>query len=269
MTPIGDLSAPAFDGARLSHAYIACGNPADKLALAVVCSAQGMKPCLSCVHCEKAQRGRHPDISFVEKRKDKQEIAVEQIRELKENVIVVPNEAEKKAYVICSADTMSIAAQNAFLQILEEPPAHAVFVLKTESPALLLPTVRSRCVEVKTKPDTKSPEPAAEDLAKDFFDAIEGGNIQLIRIMFRLEKLDKNEFADFLAAARRQAVAGIKAGAPGSMGPSRELYSKAEKLLLKAAEFMDRYVNVGHISGMLCASLIGEKEKRNSIDRSN
>jgi len=252
-----------YDINRLSHAYIASGKLADTLAMAAVCSGSyGEKPCGSCAHCDKASRRIHPDITYVDKLQDKREIVVDQIRELKKDVIIVPNDSDKKAYIINSADLMNTNAQNAFLQILEDPPAYAVFILRTGNPAALLQTVRSRCVELKARIETESPDSAAEKMANEFFSAIELGNAALITHMFRLEKLDKDLYAKFLQAARSQAAIRLRADIPG--GKSKlKMIARAERLLLKAGEMLDLNVNTGHISGMICASLL-EIEKNNN-----
>jgi len=215
---------------------------------------------MSCVHCSKASRLIHPDITVIVKPPDKREIVVDQIRELKQDVFVVPNESEKKAYIVHDADLMNKNAQNAFLQILEEPPAHAVFILKTENPAALLPTVRSRCMELKANSAMGSPD-AATEMASELFSAMESGNTQLMALMFRLEKLDKDEFGEFLTAAHRQVAVLLRAGAllgSGhiSTGIPLGFLARAELIFVKAGEMLDLNVSTGHISGMICANLL-------------
>ncbi|MDR0491063.1 MAG: hypothetical protein LBH28_07455 [Oscillospiraceae bacterium] len=245
-----------FDAERLFHAYIVGGEIADTLAMAVVCSGQGARPCLSCVHCGKASRRIHPDIAIVEKPEGKREILIDQIRELKRDVIVVPGEADKKAYIIDGADTMNVNAQNAFLRILEEPPSHAVFILKTENPAALLPTVRSRCFNLKNRFATDTAGAEIADIANDFFSAIEQGNTRLVQFMFRLEKLEKNDFASFLEAAGKIAAEKLRNASPGNAKIHGGILANAERVLFKAGEYLDLNVSTGHISGMICASLM-------------
>ena len=245
-----------ISGDKLSHAYIASGRLADELAMVAVCSGIGARPCMECAHCSKSSRGIHPDIAFVDKPKDKREIIIEQIRELKRDVIVVPNESEKKVYVINNADLMNINAQNAFLRILEEPPTHTVFILKTDTPAELLPTVRSRCIELKAICEELPPDAIAADTANAFFSALQRGNSALTAFMFQLDKLDKDQFAEFLMAARKQAASQLGASSSSVGVPMRELVSRAVQVLDIAGSFLDLNVSVGHISGMICANLI-------------
>ena len=67
-------------------------------------------------------------------------------------VYVLPNEAERKIYLIPRAGDMQAPAQNALLKLLEEPPAYCAFLLMTENAERLLPTVRSRAVTLSLAP---------------------------------------------------------------------------------------------------------------------
>jgi len=244
-------------GSRLSHAYIVCGEAAEMLAMAAVCpNCSGDKPCKACNHCSKAARRIHPDIIYVEKMPDKREILVDQIRELRKDVIVVPNDSEKKAYVIDSAELMNENAQSALLRILEEPPAHAVFILRTGNPAELLPTVRSRCLELNVRAADEPDDSAAMEMANEFFVAIGHGNAALEAYMFQWDKLDKDAFAEFLSAVRSQAATRLRAGIQNNSDISQDTLLRVEDLLTKAGEMLDLNVNTGHISGMMCANLI-------------
>ena len=246
-----------MDFSRLSHAYIVSGGIAETIARAAVCtSLRGKKPCMDCAQCGKASRGVHPDIVTVDKLPDKREILVDQIRELKKDVIIVPNDSEKKAYIVNYADTMNRNAQNAFLQILEEPPAHVVFILRTDNPAALLPTVRSRCVELKSLPESGTADHSAEEMAGELISAIVDGNVALTKTMFRLEKLEKEAFAEFLPASRALVAKKLRENPPDGGDILRETLLKAERLLLTAGEMLDLNVNTGHISGMICAELM-------------
>ena len=248
---------PGFDSARLSHAYIAPGSMAKMIAMAVVCCGSGARPCMSCPHCNKSSRGIHPDITVIDKPDKKREIVVDQIRELKKDVIVLPNESDKKAYVINNADLMNANAQNAFLRILEEPPAHAVFILQTDTPAELIPTVRSRCVEIKSRIYEPAPDTAVSGIANEFFSALRLGNASLVEFMFRLDSLERSQFTEFLTAARKKAAEELRANAHDQPESRyREILSRLERTLAKAGEYLDMNVSVGHISGMICASFI-------------
>ncbi|MCL2201710.1 MAG: DNA polymerase III subunit [Oscillospiraceae bacterium] len=243
---------------RLSHAYITSPELASIVAMSAVCSSgTGEKPCRECNNCKKAQKGIHPDIITVTKPEDKRDIIVDQIRALKKTAIEIPNDAGKKVYIVEDAGLMNINAQNAFLQLLEEPPGHAVFVLSTDTPAALLPTVRSRCVLLKAPPQEPKTDESASETAQMFFSAMERGNEELARFMFQLEKLDKINFEAFLASAQKQAVSQLRTiGTVSNAGIPAAQLLKAYSALKEAAQMLDLNVSTGHIAGLLCATLI-------------
>ena len=149
----------------LSHAYILSGPAgsgkrtlAGLLAAALVCTGGGERPCLSCPGCRKALAGIHPDI--VRAGDDGKDISVAQVRQLRADAYIRPNEADRKIYILENAQTMNPSAQNAMLKLLEEGPAYAAFLLLTDNAAALLPTVRSRCELLPLSPVT---EAEAED----------------------------------------------------------------------------------------------------------
>jgi len=281
-----------FDASRLSHAYITDSSTANTIAMTVVCSAsESTGPCRRCASCNKASRGIHPDITIVGKLEDKNIVSVEQIRELKKDIYIVPNEASKKAYIVNDADKMNTNAQNAFLQILEEPPVHAVFILSTDNPAALLPTVRSRCVQAKRtqtasgEKDTESCEQTkahddhnargvlnsrdssdasdvAAELASELITALNGDNVKLMECMFRLDKLDRAAFSVFLNTAKEHVVATLKenlTNVDNNTNHNEQLCKalvNAESIFSKAGTMLTLNVSSGHISGFICASLI-------------
>ena len=143
----------------LAHAYIVAGPAgsgrhtlAAQMAAALVCSAQPqLRPCGRCSHCRKAAGGIHPDITVIAGSGGKP-ITVDQVRALRTDAYVRPNEAERKVYLLERADRMNASAQNAMLKLLEEGPAYAVFLLLAENGGGLLQTVRSRCEELDLVP---------------------------------------------------------------------------------------------------------------------
>lgn len=143
---------------RLSHAYLIegpCGTGKKTLsailAKALVCRGEN-PPCCECRGCLKADKGIHPDIINIAAPEDKDIIPVDSIRELKTDILVLPNEADKRVFIIHEADKMNTSAQNALLKMLEEPPVHAVFILITENSKLLLQTILSRVVKLTMSP---------------------------------------------------------------------------------------------------------------------
>ena len=266
-----------FNIDRLSHAYIVPDAVTGaELSMAVICNSRaaedgsgGGMPCMKCKHCDKAVRDIHPDIVTVKRLDDKREIVVEQIRKLQQDIFFLPNEASHKVYIVHDADSMNRSAQNAFLQILEEPPSYVVFLLCAANPAALLPTVRSRCIELKAQPIADSSDFAdsgkadeLNEVVRIFLTSLGCDNYQLINCMFKLEKLDKLSFSAFLASAREQIVLSLRNESKLRddsklwEGSRRRILVNAESVLVKAEEMLALNVNTGHISGMICASLL-------------
>lgn len=142
--------AEAMHRRSLPHAVLiegekGCGKRtlAGILAEYAVCSAEGDRPCGVCPNCLKAQKGIHPDIVWADGNQSGA-LNIEAIRNIRSGAYIKPNEAENKVYVLLQCEKMLIPAQNAFLKVLEEPPAHVLFVLTSVSATSLLPTIRSR-----------------------------------------------------------------------------------------------------------------------------
>ena len=246
---------------RISHAYIADELTASSLCAAVVCEARGRaRPCLVCSHCDKALRGIHPDITVISKASDKRDILVDQVREIRRDVYIMPNEALQKVYLIEDADLMNTGAQNALLQVLEEPPPHAVFVLKVSNPSTLLPTIRSRCAIIGRSDGGEhetlrhSDDDSGLELVHDFVSALGRDDVALMRCMFQIEKLDRATLLVFFTGVREQIALSLRE--PGGASSVRSSLIRSEELLTKAEEMLNLNVNAGHISGMICAELV-------------
>ena len=141
---------------HISHFYVICGPEgsgqhtlANLLASAILCRGQDSRPCGSCGPCRKVAENLHPDFITVTDPEHKN-IPVRMVREIREDMFIRPNEADYKIYLF--PQELGIEGQNALLKILEEPPSYGVFILLTDNPAKLLPTVRSRCTELKLLP---------------------------------------------------------------------------------------------------------------------
>ena len=120
------------------------------LAAALLCEAPHA-PCGSCEACRKVFSGVHPDFITVDD-PERKTVPVDLIREARADMYIQPNEGSRKIYLLPRGQDIGIPGQNALLKVLEEPPAYGVFLLLTDNPQKLLPTIRSRCAELSLTP---------------------------------------------------------------------------------------------------------------------
>lgn len=158
-TPLVEQLRRSAASGRSSHAYLFLGGAgagkrliANTFAKALQCEGE-KRPCDSCKSCHAFNYGNHPDVIYFQPLKNGKTYTIEDVREqLLETVDLKPFQYEKKIYIIEKADTLNIQSQNALLKTLEEPPAHAVFLLLAERAEAFLPTILSRVVVMKIRP---------------------------------------------------------------------------------------------------------------------
>lgn len=148
----------AISQGRVSHAYMICGeNRSGKefiakiFAATLLCEKGGTDPCGQCASCKKAESMNHLDIIYVDHEKPGV-IGVDDIRRSVSETISLRPYGKYKVYIMESAETMTVAAQNALLKTIEEPPEYAVFILLSSMSDAILPTILSRCVVLNMKP---------------------------------------------------------------------------------------------------------------------
>ena len=135
---------------RVAHAYLFCGprgtgktSTARILAKAVNCaSPNDGDPCNLCAPCVAVNEGRALDLVEIDAASHR---GIDDIRNLKEKVHFTPAEGAYKVYIVDEVHMMTSDAFNALLKTLEEPPAHAIFILATTEAHRVPPTVLSRC----------------------------------------------------------------------------------------------------------------------------
>ena len=140
----------AIERGQLAHAYLFCGprgvgktTCARIFAKAINCLApDGAEACNECESCRSFNEGRSLNIHELDAASNN---SVEDIRTLIEQVRIIPQVGRYSVFIIDEVHMLSAAAFNAFLKTLEEPPAHAIFILATTEKHQIIPTLLSRC----------------------------------------------------------------------------------------------------------------------------
>lgn len=135
---------------RISHAYLFCGSrgtgktsTAKTFARALNClDPQDGEPCGKCAACLDEQSGSSMDVIEIDAASNN---GVDEIRDLRDKIMYPPSIGKYRVYIIDEVHMLSAGAFNALLKTLEEPPAHAVFILATTEPQRLPATILSRC----------------------------------------------------------------------------------------------------------------------------
>ena len=141
----------AIRSERVAHAYLFAGQrgtgkttTARLLAKAVNCldTDLAVRPCNQCDHCLAVNQGRFLDLIEIDAASN---TSVEDVRDLRDKINFSPNQGRYKVYIVDEVHMLSTAAFNALLKTLEEPPAHAIFILATTEIHKIPATVLSRC----------------------------------------------------------------------------------------------------------------------------
>jgi DNA polymerase III subunit gamma/tau len=141
----------ALTAGHIAHAYLFAGprgtgktTTARLLAKAVNCLEDDLarRPCGRCTSCQAVNQGRFLDLIEIDAASN---TSVDDVRDLREKINFSPNLGRYKVYIIDEVHMLSTAAFNALLKTLEEPPAHAIFVLATTEVHKIPATVLSRC----------------------------------------------------------------------------------------------------------------------------
>lgn len=148
---------------RISHAYLFCGprgsgktSLARLLAKAVNCESRKKEdrakkgevkdsfyePCNQCSSCLEINQGKAIDLVEIDAASNR---GIDEMRELRDGIRFVPAKSNYKVFIIDESHQLTKEAANALLKTLEEPPAHAIFILATTEPQKMIPTIISRC----------------------------------------------------------------------------------------------------------------------------
>ncbi len=153
------LLAAAFAPERLGHAYLFTGPDgvgktllAQEAAQALLCRGDGARPCGACQDCRLFEHDSHPDFLLLQPEGDSRVIKIKQVQDLIHTLSLMPVQGNRRVAILRDADALNEEAANALLKTLEEPPASALLILTSSRPRALLPTLRSRCQEIRFEP---------------------------------------------------------------------------------------------------------------------
>jgi DNA polymerase-3 subunit delta' len=166
-----------------------------------------IKPCNGCQSCIKIRNRAHPDVVWIEPEKKSRTVGVERIRDLQRLVYQTTLGGTWKAVVMVGADRVGEEAANAFLKTLEEPPPRSLFLLLTDNPQAIMPTILSRCQRMVLSTEQESlPEPWRSQLVDILAAPMEGGLVgrlsrgigfgQLLDQMKKSVKAEEDERAE-------------------------------------------------------------------------
>jgi hypothetical protein len=192
-------------GGSVFHAYIfEGGRGADKLgaaksfAKALHCTGARPGPCEFCLSCVKANHGNHEDIWYLTR--EGNSIGVKQIEDLQARLRGKPFASERIIAIVDEAERMTPQSQNKLLKTLEEPCGGNIVILLTANAALLLETIRSRCVLLSLEAAPEAASCASASLADAFVETLTAGSAyyELSRLVGAASERDAID--DFLDA---------------------------------------------------------------------
>lgn len=224
-----------------------------EIARSILCLASEKKPCGQCGSCIKIAKGFHPDLKIISLEKDIKSIKIEEIRNVRQDAYILPNEGTYKVYIFTPAEALTVQAQNAFIKILEEPPKNVVFILVCKSSDLLLSTVLSRC-EIfnlnESKDETFDPE--LENKCSEVLNfSFSGKPSEVLKILAGLP-VDRAFLKNFVLCLMKGLISFVKN--PQS-GISLERVDKMLDGLKFCFELINKNVNVNLIISMVSMAL--------------
>lgn len=260
----------------LSHALLFTGS-GDRAAMAryaaaaLECRGEGSRPCGVCEGCRKVLAGIHPDVITVLDDQHKN-ISVDVVRQIRSDAYIRPNEGERKVYVFPDCALLTDQDQNVLLKIVEEGPPYAAFLFCAENAAVVLQTLRSRCVELKLRPtDTDAGElsEAAEALLRVLGKGRRGA-VSELAVRLEKKKTTREDLSALLERCRAVCAAALLLSYGCRPGEADEEIAAflAKNLtktqIMRTIELLQKYhgectYNVGasHVLGALAVELEG------------
>ncbi|MCL1995037.1 MAG: hypothetical protein FWG63_02435 [Defluviitaleaceae bacterium] len=181
------------------HSYIFCENTVASnknsyvnFTKAILCHSKvGKEPCNTCRACTTFDTNNHPDVIYISS--EKATIGVNVVREQINRQINIKPYGDHKVIIIKNAHTLTIAAQNALLKTLEEPPKYAVIILLAQTTANFLLTLLSRCGVIRIQQDEVFVSDQIQDFTIDFLTDLSSQSLNGVFDFFKiLEKHKEN-----------------------------------------------------------------------------
>ena len=257
----------------LSHALLITGG-ADRAAVArfaaaaMECTAASGVPCGVCAHCRKVLEGIHPDVTVVEDAAHKN-ISVDIIRAVRADAYVRPNEGKRKVCLFPDCALLTEQDQNVLLKLVEEGPPYASFIFCAENGAAVLPTLRSRCVEIKLRGEQRQTALSEEAAALcRALAAKKRGSVAALAVRLEKKKLSREALTELLAQTRDTAAQALMlrygAGQKGGEIAADLAKNLTNAQIMRTIELLQKYhgecsynVGTGHVLGALAAELEG------------
>lgn len=163
----------------------------------ILCQSDSDKPCGRCQACIKCEALSNPDIREFGEEKTGAVFKVETAREIRSDAFVIPNDSDRKVYIVKETQNMNEAAQNAMLKILEEPPYFDFFILTAESRGAMLDTILSRAVVISLGEKEFSFSDEARDICKKLSRALASRSRTAVLEALAALSADKGIFEEF------------------------------------------------------------------------
>lgn len=239
---------------RVPHALLFSGprgtgktSAARIVAKAINCQSKGQKPCNRCQICQEITSGSALDLIEIDAASNR---GIDDIRNLREKIKLAPAQTKYKVYIIDEVHMLTPEAFNALLKTLEEPPAHAVFILCTTAPEKLPKTIISRCLRFNFR-KAKTEEIISGPLKR----AVKGEGLKLEKgVLEEIAKSVDGSFRDAHKILEQLSFGGKKItlkatkellGKIESLAPEKLLAIMAKREAKPALEEIDRVVMIG------------------------
>ena len=260
----------------LTHALLITGSGgrdamARYAAAAHECEGAGERPCGVCGGCRKVLAGIHPDVTVVRDDQHKN-ISVDIIRDIRADAYIRPNEGRRKVYLFPDSALLTDQDQNVLLKIVEEGPPYAAFIFCAENSAVVLQTLRSRCVELKLHPAAAEGAPlleTTESLCRALGKRRRGA-VSEAAVRLEKKKLTREDLTAMISESRAVCAAALLVPYGCEVAEThREIAAFLAKNLTKTQimrtiELLQKYhgecafnVGTGHVLGALAVELEG------------